>query len=407
VPTGLYKKIKWLMVIRLIVITIILVAGSFFLGVEKFPFYCLISLVYLATIVYSFLLRNKKGLHRLAYIQIIFDVLIETAVIHYSGGIESIFAMLYVLSIISGSAVISARASIVIASVASFLYAAMATLEYLDFIPQVAAGLGFYEDGFLVIYLIYVRVTIFCLVGFLAGYLARRINQVEERMMQREKLLAMGQFAASIAHQIRNPLAALSGSVELLKERLNLDESNRQLMEVVVRESSRLGKIIDQFLEYTRGESLKFEKHNLNEILSEVLALVRENKDFGAGIELIREKEDNTVSAYVDKQQIKQALFNIITNAFEAMPEGGRLTLGLYDEVDCVDIKIADTGVGMPDNHLKRIFEPFNITTKKDGTGMGLVIANCIIENHAGRIIVNSALNKGSTFIVRLPKREQ
>lgn len=405
--TGLYKKIKWLMVIRLIIITIILVAGSFMLLIEKLPFYCLIALVYLASIGYSFFLRKKKWLNQLAYVQIIGDVLVETAVIHYSGGIESVFAILYVLSIISASIVISARSSIIIASAAGILYTALVGLEYIEIIPQVSANLGLYEEGFVVIYLIYVRVTIFGLVGFLSGYLAQRINQVEKRMMQREKLLAMGQFAASIAHQIRNPLASLSGSVELLKERLNLDKSNQQLMEVVVRESNRLGGIIDQFLEYTRGESLKLELNDLNEILSEVLAMVKENKDFNPDIKVVRENEDIKIIANIDHHQIKQALFNIVTNAYEAMPEGGTLTLFIKNEVDYADINISDTGIGMPADHLKQVFEPFKTTTKETGTGMGLVIANCIIENHGGRIIVKSAEGKGSTFIVRLPKQNE
>ncbi|MCK4249091.1 MAG: hypothetical protein KAX15_04860, partial [Candidatus Omnitrophica bacterium] len=299
------------------------------------------------------------------------------------------------------------RSSIIIASAAGILYTALVGLEYIEIIPQVSANLGFYEEGFIVLYLIYVRVTIFGLVGFLSGYLAQRINQVEKRMMQREKLLAMGQFAASIAHQIRNPLASLSGSVELLKERLNLDKSNQQLMEVVVRESNRLGGIIDQFLEYTRGESLKLELNDLNEILSEVLAMVKENKDFNPDIKVVRENEDIEIIAHVDHHQIKQALFNIITNAYEAMPEGGTLTLFIKNEVDYADINISDTGIGMPADHLKQVFEPFKTTTKETGTGMGLVIANCIIENHGGRIIVKSAEGKGSTFIVRLPKQNE
>lgn len=401
---GLYKKIKWLMVARLIVTTIILVVGSFFLLVEKFPFYCIISSVYLATIIFSFFLRKKRNLGLLAYSQIIFDVLVETAIIHYSGGIESIFAILYVLSIISGSIVISAGSSIVIASVASILYATLVGLEYFGIIPQEATSLGFYQEGLYVLYLIYVRVTIFCLVGFLCGYLARRISQVEKRMMQRGKLLAMGEFAASIAHQIRNPLASLSGSIELLSERLSLDEPNRKLMEVVVKESGRLGKIIDQFLEYTRREPLEFERHSLNELLSEALALAKDSGKFGSGIELIRENEDDRALVRVDRQQIKQALLNIITNAIEAMQDGGRLTVGIKDEVDYANVRIVDTGVGIPRGHLKRIFEPFQKTTKGGGAGTGLAIANCIVEDHGGTINVRSRVGHGSTFTVRLPK---
>ena len=231
--TGLYKKIKWLMIVRLIIVTIILVVGSFFLLVEKLPFYLLISLVYLATIIYSFLLLRRSHLYLLAYSQVVFDIIIESCIIHYSGGLDSVFAMLYVLSIISASVVISARASMVTALAASVVYIFLVGLEYFGFIPQVPIGLSSYRDGFYVLYLVYVRVTMFCLVGFLSGLLARRVTRMEERMRQQEKLSAMGEFAAGIAHQLRNPLASLRGSLELLKERLRLDESDQKLMELI------------------------------------------------------------------------------------------------------------------------------------------------------------------------------
>jgi len=401
---GLYKKIKWLMIVRLIIVTIILVVGSFFLLIEKLPFYCLISSVYLATIIYSFLLLRKSHLYLLAHSQIVFDIIIETFIIHYSGGLESVFAMLYVLSIISASVVISARASMVTALAASVVYTSLVGLEYLGFIPQVPTGLGFYRDGLYVLYLVYVRVTIFCLVGFLSSLLARRVTRMEERMRQGEKLSAMGEFAAGIAHQLRNPLASLSGSLELLKERLGLDEADQKLMDLIVMESNRLGGIIDQFSDYTWKKDLKFERCNINEILSEVLALAKESDRFSQNIEVVRSDEKGAINLAVDPQQIKQAFLNIILNAIEAMPQGGKLTIWVKDRIDHVEISCADTGFGIPRERLKKIFEPFQRTTKGRGAGIGLAIANRIVTNHGGTISVKSKVGRGSTFVVTLPK---
>lgn len=401
---GIYRKIKWLMIVRLIIATIILVVGSFFLRVEKIPFYFLISLVYIITIVYSIFLLKRSYLYLLAHSQIVFDIIIATFIIHYSGGLESVFAMLYVLSIISASVVISARASMVIASVASGLYALLVGMEYFGIIPQVSTGLGFYLDGFYCLYLVYVRVTMFCLVGFLSGLLAKRVTRMEERMRQGEKLSAMGEFAAGIAHQLRNPLASLSGSLELLKERLKLDEADQKLMELIVKESNRLGGIIDQFSDYTRAKNLKFERCNINETLSEVLALAKDSDRFSQNIEVVRSDEKEAINLAVDPQQIKQAFLNIILNAIEAMPEGGKLTIWIKDRIDHVEVRCSDTGVGITRDRLRKIFEPFQKTTKGRGAGIGLAIANRIVANHGGTISVKSKVGRGSTFTIRLPK---
>ena len=152
------------------------------------------------------------------------------------------------------------------------------------------------------------------------------IKEMEERMRQADRLAAVGRLAANIAHEIRNPLASLSGAIEVLTRELPLDKNQDHLVQVVLRESDRLNQIIKEFLEYARPASLRPLPVNVGEVLDEVLLLL-EHRSLPAHFKIVREY-DGPVSAVLDPQQFRQAIWNLCINALEAMPDGGELRIG-------------------------------------------------------------------------------
>jgi len=233
------------------------------------------------------------------------------------------------------------------------------------------------------------------------------IKEMEERMRQADRLAAIGRLAANIAHEIRNPLASLSGAIEVLARELPLDTDRDRLAQVVLRESDRLNQIIKEFLEYARPASLRPIPVNVGELLDEVLLLL-EHRDLPANLKIVREYHDG-VSATLDPQQFRQAIWNLCINALEAMPDGGELRIGagILTQLNArkLEVWVADTGAGIKPESLPHIFEPF-FSTKPEGSGMGLAVVHRMIQDHGGDIEVRSDPGVGTTFTLRLPLAE-
>lgn len=237
-----------------------------------------------------------------------------------------------------------------------------------------------------------------------------KILEMEDHLRRQERLATVGSLAAGIAHEIRNPLAALSGSIQVLQGELKLKDDNKRLMDIVVNETGRLNTIITEFLEYARPASVKTDHIELNSLLVETITLLRNSKNFQENISVQR-KIDPQLVLKGDSQRLRQVFWNLLINACQAMPDGGVLTitatpfLKAEDDSTWCQIIISDTGLGINNNDLRKIFEPF-FTTKAGGTGLGLAIAYRIIDEHGGSISVNSEPGKGSQFRIRLPMFE-
>jgi len=251
------------------------------------------------------------------------------------------------------------------------------------------------------------------------------VVEMEANLRQSERLAAIGELSASIAHEIRNPLAAISGSIEMLQRgRAGQEESgdSAHLMNIVVREVDRLNHLISDFLRYARPGPLNLETVPLQEVISDVLEIFGAARSDAIKIDLAVE---DGLTAFADSGQIRQVLWNLLLNAAEAMPDGGRLRVDArtLTESDSqgdspggrraqgeengksrwLEITIADDGSGILQDELSRIFDPF-FTTKHNGSGLGLATVHRIVENHGGSIRLESKLGVGTTVRIRLPR---
>jgi two-component system sensor histidine kinase PilS (NtrC family) len=233
---------------------------------------------------------------------------------------------------------------------------------------------------------------------------------MEEDLKRADRLAAIGKMAAGIAHEIRNPLASISGSIEILKDELGNAAPNQQLMEIILREVGRLNSLIEDFLLFTRPISPGKEKIHLNQLVEEILKMFANSSDFNPQIRLeTRYRDDLFILG--DPHQIRQVFWNLFINAAQAMLQGGELLVELRRNSSSLpfskeqangEISISDTGVGIGEDEIGKIFDPF-FTTKERGTGLGLSIVHSILESYGGRIKVQSQKGSGTVFSVYLP----
>jgi two-component system sensor histidine kinase PilS (NtrC family) len=229
------------------------------------------------------------------------------------------------------------------------------------------------------------------------------VHEMRERIRKADRLAAVGELSAGIAHELRNPLASINGSIEMLAGELQLSGENRRLMELIMRESDRLERIIADFLEFARLRPPRKHTIQVSTCLTEVMVLLKNNTEKSTGIDISVEDHTSEVFVGADDEQLRQVLTNIAVNACEAMPDGGKLRVVTeQEEPGWLRISFRDDGPGINENDVARLFEPF-FTTKDGGTGLGLAIANRIILAHGGTIEFRNCKTGGSEFVIVLP----
>ena len=228
------------------------------------------------------------------------------------------------------------------------------------------------------------------------------IREMESRMRQADRLATVGRMAANIAHEIRNPLASLTGAIEVLTSPLTADDARERLSQIVAHESERLNHIIKNFLEYARPAPLSIATFDVAAAAEEVLLLL-EHRTSSGSLKVIREFAPSIPWA-VDAQQLRQILWNLCLNAVEAMPEGGELRVSVSVRGATLEVAVSDTGDGIAAADVSHVFEPF-FSTKPEGTGLGLALVHRIVQDHGGEIDVRSAPGLGTTFTLTLPAR--
>lgn len=235
-----------------------------------------------------------------------------------------------------------------------------------------------------------------------------RFRRLEYQMRQSEKMAAVGQLAAGIAHEIRNPLASISGSIQLLRSSFSVrQEDESRLMTIVLKEIDRLNNLITEFLDFVKPTPLKEDPIDINGLVKDILELLKLNQGLRADVvQVLNLNAQQEIAG--DRDKLKQALLNIIINAYQAMGDvvEPQLNISSIDRGDLVILKIRDKGCGIDEVGLRKIFEPFH-TTKPKGTGLGLAVVHKIVENHGARIFVESAKGVGTEFTLEFPKRSE
>ena len=230
---------------------------------------------------------------------------------------------------------------------------------------------------------------------------------MERHLEMNRRLAFIGEMAAGLAHEMRNPLASISGSIQILRKGLHLSVSDERLMQIILRGKDQLEGFMKDFLLLSRPMPGSHEAFNIDEIIEDVLDTMKYVPDWHDKIEAVRSSADH-LEIFASKTEIRQLIWNLVMNAVQAMTDGGRVTIttrpAILDEsVPALEIGISDTGPGITGNDLGKIFEPF-FTTKEKGTGLGLAIVNRIVEGYLGKIMVDSTQGRGTTFTVRLPR---
>lgn len=520
---AILKRLKALIIFRAFFVTLIF--GSFFvfnISYDRLPYphallYLIISF-YLLTLIYASLINKVRNVRTFAYIQLSIDALAEIFLISLTGGIESWFSSLMLLTVMSSIIVLDKKAGYFIATLCGILYGLMIDLQFYRVVP-IAYDTSIKDKDFL--YNIFTHISALYLTAYLTGHLSSRLEKtskslkekvsdlrdltlfnrelieslpsgllttdlsgkilvfnrasehitgvsrakaigqhisnifpflsypietdridgrvahasqtktigltisgiidsersktgyicifqditqlknLEAELKYKETLAAIGEISANMAHEIRNPLASLKSSIELLKEGLLTSEYSEKLMNIAISEMDRLNKIITDFLTYSRPKAPEFCRFDLHKALDEVVELIKNAIVNTANITVkIDIRGQTEISG--DPYKLRQVFLNLGMNAVDAMPDGGKLTIGTITGQKTVSIFFKDTGIGIPPENIKEIFYPF-FTTKDKGTGLGLSIAYRIIEEHNGSIKVNSVPGHGTTFEVVIP----
>jgi two-component system, NtrC family, sensor histidine kinase PilS len=550
--SELFKRIRTLMFMRILFVSLLLGASivihiretrTYFGYIQDFHFF-LLAAVFLLTFGYVIILRVSKQLLWFAHLQLLLDTLLITAIIYSTGGMDSIFSFLYILTIINASIILYKRGAILIASASSILFGLLLDLQFYGWIHPLGsynAMVSEYQRVRL-FYFIVANMTAFYLVAFLSSYLSEQTRKsraelkakqidfdqlevlkdaiinsidsglialddqdrvilcnpsaeslfgiepsrslgmsiheilpvvsayldrqdassalmlrgkvpfvdipferpgqeplhlrlslshlrlgsnpnqghilvfqdmtttkkIEQEMKKVEGLALIGELAAGIAHEIRNPMASISGSIQLIRGRLDDDGINSRLMEIVLREINRLNRLVNDFLLFARPKKIKLRPFDLNELIMESLELFENSQHWDERVH-VSTRISNGTTFVSDPELVKQVLWNLFINAFEAMPDGGSMQVltrkengGADFQQMAVRIEVRDTGKGFDDSVMPHLFTPF-WTTKEQGSGLGLAIVKRVVDTLHGRVFGENHPEGGAQVTILLP----
>lgn len=529
----LVRGLKWFMLARLLLITLLMGVSPFIYKRGATPFFFIIGSLYCVTVIYSLLLKTRIPLKLQGYLQFFVDVAMVTLLLGFTGGIDSNFVLIYVLTIVFASLILGGQAGVVIAVSCSVTYGAIGITQCVGTLPEdLSRSAPLSVDPLYVALMILVRATIFCILGYFADYLANslyrhrvelddlkklnekilaqlksgiittdaggkiifvnpvaeeilgykrsemtgrswhqflgrpveqiddrwlaeeaksftrceikvhrkngqeipigftvsklvdkggiplgllilfrdltNVQRMEERMRRADRLSAAGAIFASVAHEVRTPLASIRGAVEVLKESNAIHGGNERLMEVILKESDRLNRIIGDFLSYGDARKETRTREDVNKLLGEAVSIVREGRKPPPGVHIVWQGGDEPVYAQVEAYKIKQVFINILDNALDAVRGDGNVSISLErgglkpSGGAVVRIRFADSGEGMSAERMAHLFEPF-YSTKESGTGMGLFLAERIVRNQGGQLEAESREGEGTVFTLTLP----
>ncbi len=551
---DLLRKIKWLMLLRLIFATFLLVATVIvqarayptFFNTSLPSLYILAGVIYFLTLCYALLLERIENYILFAYVQLLLDVFFITALIYLTGGIQSIFSFIFILTIISATIMLYRRGGLLIASASSICYGTLLDLQYFRIIHPFyirASELMTYSIGYY-FYNLLMHIAAFYVVAFLSSYLAEELRrsgvrlkakqhdldqlellnrnivqsinsglitldsqlritymnpaaerisgfsraeldghhirdvfpeivsnlrtgkdraedgvphrleaidigfkrrdgaqlhlgfsqsvlrdpsrnefglilifqdltelrQMQEQVRRMDRLAVVGELTAGIAHEIKNPLASLSGSIQMLRDEVEFGPVQQRLMDITLREAERLNALVNEFLLFAKPEKTVDQSVEVSKVINDTLEMLKNSPELSRPIRIHNDLAED-LWVHIDSQRLQQVIWNLVLNAVQEMRNSGRLSISTRvctedgarnAQQEVAEISISDTGAGIPQENHDKVFDPF-FTTKENGTGLGLTIVHRIVENYGGRIHLRSNSGGGTTFTLHFP----
>jgi len=415
IPEKDYKtKLKGLMFFRILFSALLLGSTIILQLSDSTPpmerslvvLYGLIIAIFLISLTYSLLLKRVKKEITFAFFQTGVDTFFVTLIIFVSGGFLSVFSFLYLVVIIYSSMLLPMRGTMIIAALCSLQFGGLVELEYFGILDPFGTNgntLASAYDWYQIFFKLMITMMACFAVAFLSSLLSEQTRKSKEELRAMEghvkrveKMASVGEMAAGLAHEIKNPLASLTGSIQLLKEDMRYDPDHARLMQIILREADRLSSLASNFLLYARPPAGKVEPVELDRALLETAELFEKDASNYGRISTIK-NVSSEVWITMDPGHLHQILWNLLYNAAEAIDGEGQIGIEMFplkNRHACV--KITDNGCGISQEALKSIFDPF-VTTKPNGAGLGLSIVHRILEAYDAWLNVESELNKGTT----------
>lgn len=429
----LANRLAWITGLRLGFLTLLLVATAFFylrgaLGLypqSQSIVFATIGAAYALAAIYATVLRSGKHLRRLAEAQIVLDQLTWTAIVYVSGGPTSGATSFYGLTCLIGAILIGLRGAAMAAisgiSIFAVLCAGFASQSIRPPHDQGAANYVVTWDG--MVYPLAVNALGIVVVALLAGYLAERLRrtggalaEANERALAAERLALLGRIAAGLAHEIRNPLGSISGSIEMLREAPGLTEEDRRLCDIVHRESARLNHLVSDMMDLAGPKRPEPASVDVAALAREVVELASRSERSGSGdVTVSYRGPSGPTHARCDAAQMRQVLWNLVRNGVQATGAGTTVTVSVEEKAERVEMAVSDEGPGIAPEAAEKIFDAF-YTTRAGGAGIGLAVVRRIIDDHAfvgatievrgGRNGAESNGTQGATFAVELARAD-
>lgn len=416
--TDFARLNKWIILSRVIFAIILIVSSLIFSSGENLSFfsqpflslYNIAAGILIISIVYLIWLNSLKKKMVLAYCQTIIDTFIVTAIIFVTGSYDSIFTFLYLVVIIYTAMLLFQKGSMIIAALSSIQYGILIELEYYNIItPFLGKGyLSSTLDASHIIYRIVIVITACFAVAILSGILAFQLKGAKqdlkiakEHLKRVEKMAAMDEMISGIAHEIKNPLASLSGSIQLLQEDTKAGSYEDKLMQIILRETTRLKNIVNDIRVFAKPHTDKAVIIKLADTIEETVELFLNDPKWNNKINLTLTL-DKEIKVLIDPSHLTQILWNLLKNAAQSIPDTGDIKIKLKElRNNRVYLTVEDTGVGINQKDSRHVFDPF-YTTKPNGTGLGLSIIHRLIDTYNGMIDFESTPGKGTVFTVLL-----
>lgn len=376
-------------------------------------FYWLIGGTFILSFVYALILKRVKRKLLFAYIQIGIDTFVVSLIIFVTGSFTSIFSFLYLIVIIYASILLSRNGSIIMAALCSIQYGVMVDLEYYGMLAPLGKEgwlyAASYDWSYVLYKIMFTMISCFA-VALLSSFLSEQARKTKKELLalenhvkRVEKMAAIGEMAAGLAHEIKNPLAALIGSIQLIREDRHYDAEYGKLMQIILREADRLSCLVTNFLLFARPPAGKTKIIELDRALTETVSLFEKDR-ICAGRISITKKFVQGLCIEMDPVHLRQILWNLLLNAAEAIDGAGVINIKIYPlKNNHTGIEITDNGCGMSKETIQSIFDPF-FTTKPNGTGLGLSIVHSILESYGSLLDVESTINKGTTFTMKVKR---